>query len=212
MAPDLPGFGESPVGPVFRPSMGLYAYALANFLDARGLEAPILVGHSFGAAVAVQLVLKLPDRSPAMLLLSPPPLGGLETPDFVYPYLESYRYDRRGLRRALRHVTRTRTPPYLDDLVAEAQRMHPLNFSGNARILADWNVRRAAYRYRGPVLVASGNRDTTIPPSSAAATASAFPRGLYKNLGEVGHSPQVEAPDSVRTLLQRLITDADAPG
>lgn len=205
IAPDLPGFGRSGVGPLFSPSIPLYATALRYLLDGLGLEAPILMGHSFGAAVAVQLALDHPGRASALMLLSPPPLGGLQTPGFVYPYLESYRYDRRGLRRALRRVMRTRTPPYMDDLVAEAQLMHPLNFSGNARVLEDWDARRAATRHAGPVLVVSGYRDPLIPPSCARATAGAFPNGLYASLGEVGHSPQIESPAALRALLGRFV-------
>ncbi len=33
-----------------------------------------------------------------MFLLSPAPPTGLDTPDYLYPILESYRYDRLGLR------------------------------------------------------------------------------------------------------------------
>jgi pimeloyl-ACP methyl ester carboxylesterase len=192
--------------------MPLYAAAVHGFLETHGIEAPVLVGHSFGAAVVVQLALDHPGRPAAAMLLSPPPLGGLGTPGFVYPWLESYSYDRRGLRRALRRVMRTRIPPYLDDLVTEAQRMHPLNFSGNARILGEWDVGRAAHLYASPVVVASGYRDALIPPSSAEATARAFPNGLYANLGEVGHSPQIEAPGKVRSLLIGLMALLDGEG
>lgn len=164
IAPDLPGFGESAVGPIFSPSIHLYAAAVHGFPETHGVEAPVLVGHSSGAAVVVQLAIDHPGRPAAAMLLSPPPLGGLGTPGFVYPWLESYRYDRRGLRSALRRVMRTRVPPYLDELVTEAQRMHPLNFSANARILGEWDVRRAAHLYASPVVVASGYRDALIPP------------------------------------------------
>jgi len=91
-----------------------------------------------------------------MLLLSPAPLLGLHTPRFVYPLLNSYRHDHRGLRRTLRRTMRTRVPPYLDDLVYEAQMMHPANFTGNARVLSHWNVSEKARYYENPVLVASG--------------------------------------------------------
>lgn len=205
IAPDLPGFGESPGGKGFSPSVELYASSLTAFMEERNIERPILVGHSFGAAVAVQIALSDPERFPAMLLLSPAPLDGLDTPRYLYPFLESYRFDRRGLRRALRRTMRTNVPSYLDDLVGEARMMHPANFTGNARLLSTWNVNGQARRYTNPVFVASGYRDTLVPPSSAEATARAFPDGHYFNLGDVGHSPQIEAPWRVRELLEALI-------
>ncbi len=205
IAPDLPGFGESPGGRAFAPSIPFYARALARFLNALGIDRAVLVGHSFGAAVATQLALSEPGRFPGMFLISPAPLTGLDTPDYLYPLLESYRYDRFGLRQALRHTMQTRTPPYLDDLVEEARSMHPANFSGNARLLSEWNVAGRLHRYRNHVLVASGNRDDLVSLSSAKATARAFPLGAYANLGSVGHSPQIEAPHLVRELLSHLL-------
>lgn len=140
ISPDLPGFGDSPGACGFVPSMTGYASSLARFLDDVGVERPILVGHSFGAAVATELALAASNSIPAMLFLSPAPLNGLATPDFIYPFLAGYRRDRQGLRRALRRTMRTHTPPYLDDLVNEAAKMHPASFTANARIVADWNV------------------------------------------------------------------------
>lgn len=205
IAPDLPGFGESTGDPDFTPSIPRYASSLAGFLDASGIRRPVLVGHSFGGAVAVQLALSDPERFPAMFLLSPAPLTGLRTPRYVYPRLKGYRHDHRGLRRALRRTMITHVPPYLDELVREAQMMHPASFIGNARELSSWDVSTKARYFENPVLVASGRRDTLVSPSSASATAHAFPRGKYFDLGHVGHSPQIEAPRLTRSLLSQLV-------
>lgn len=211
LAPDLPGFGESTGVRGFSPSMIRYAKSLTRFLDDLNVQSPVLVGHSFGAAVAVQLALAAPERFPAMLLLSPTPLDGLFTPEYLYPVLQSYRFDRYGLRRSLQYVMSPHNPPYLDDLVDEARMMHPANFTGNARILSEWRVDGKARLYRRPVLVASGQRDNLIPPYSAQATARAFPAGKYMSLGNVGHSTQIEAPERVNYLLGALldVTESD---
>lgn len=205
----MPGFGYSPGEDKFVPSITRYARSLARFLNSLNVEHPILVGHSFGAAVTTTLALSDPARFPAMLLLSPAPLDGLNSPRYLEPLLESYRYDRRGLRRALERTMRTRVPPYLDELVSEAQKMHPANFSGNARLLSEWNLNGQSRFYTNPVLVSSGDRDTLVPPSSATATARAFPVGAYALLENVSHSPQIEAPEKVRELLSVLLRRLD---
>lgn len=205
IAPDMPGFGESPGGEKFAPSITRYARSLARFLDSLDIERPVLVGHSFGSAVATELALSDPDRFLGMFLLSPAPLDGLYSPRYLESLLESYRYDRRGLRRALKRVMRTRVPPYLEDLVDEAQKMHPANFAGNARLLSEWNLNGRARSYTNPVLVASGDYDALVPPYSAKATARAFPVGAYALLRKVGHSPQIEAPEKVQELLAILL-------
>lgn len=205
----MPGFGESPGGKNFVPHITGYARSLARFLNHLGIERPVLVGHSFGTAVAIELVLTDPERFPAMMLLSPAPLDGLQTPRYLEPILEGYRSDRRGLRRALRRTMRTHTPTYLDELVNEAGMMHPANFSGNARLISDWRMDGHLRGYTNPVLVVSGDRDAIVPPSSGEATARAFPNGAYSLIRNVGHSPQIEAPERVRSLLVTLLDFVD---
>lgn len=205
----MPGFGESLGGKKFAPSLTSYARSLTHFLDSLGIERPALVGHSFGGAVATELALLDPARFPGMFLLSPAPLDGFYSPRYLDPLLQSYRYDRRGLKCALARVMRTRIPPYLDDLVDEARKMHPANFTGNARLLSEWNLNGRPRRYTNPVLVASGDRDTLVIPSSAEATARAFPVGAYALLEDTGHSPQIEAPEKVSELLSILLRGLD---
>ena len=205
IAPDLPGFGDSHANGTFRPSIPFYAQSLGNFLDSLGVGRALLLGHSFGATVATELAISDPDRFPALFLLAPAPHTGLYTPEYLYPFLESYRYDRWGLHAALQQNLGSRIPPYFEKLVDEAGRMHPANFSGNVRLLSNWNTGARLHRYTNPVLVASGERDTLVSPRSAEATARAFPMGAYANLGPVGHSPQIEAPTLVRDLLAQLL-------
>lgn len=210
IAPDLPGFGDSHANGTFRPSIPFYARSLEHFLDELGVERALLLGHSFGATVATELALSDPDRFPALFLLAPAPHTGLYTPEYFYPFLESYRYDRWGLRAALLQNLGSRVPPYFEELVDEAARMHPANFSGNVRLLSSWNTKARLHLYGNPVLVASGERDTLVSPRSAEATARAFPMGAYANLGPVGHSPQIEAPNLVRDLLSQLLQAVSA--
>ncbi len=210
IAPDLPGFGKSYANGAFRPSIPFYARSLGDFLDELGVERALLLGHSFGGAVATELALSEPDRFPALFLLAPAPHTGLYTPEYIYPFLESYRHDRRGLRAALRQTIGGRIPPYFEDLVDEAGRMHPANFSGNVRLLSSWNAGARLHRYGNPVLIASGERDNLVSTRSAEATARAFPMGAYANLGPVGHSPQIEAPTLVRDLLSQLLRAVSA--
>jgi pimeloyl-ACP methyl ester carboxylesterase len=205
IAPDLPGFGASYVNGAFRPSIRFYARSLEDFLDELGVDQALLLGHSFGGTVATELALLDPDRFPALFLLAPPPHTGFYTPEYLYPLLESYRHDRWRLRAALRQTIGGRIPPYFEKLVDEAGRMHPANFSGNVRLLSGWNVRARLRRYGNLVLVASGELDNLVSTRSAEATARAFPMGAYANLGPVGHSPQIEAPNLVRDLLSQLL-------
>lgn len=205
LVPDLPGFGDSTADHYFVPCMKLYVDALHGFLDSLNVEEAVLVGHSLGGAIAMQLALSQPERFPGMMLLSPAPPGGLATPDYVYPILKSLRHNRRALRRVLKRMMRGRVPGYLEDLVEEAGKMHPKSFAGNARMLSEWSINGELSDYRSPVLVVSGDRDTLVPPSSAESTARRFPDGEHVLLPGVTHSPQIEAPEKIKPLLTHFL-------
>jgi pimeloyl-ACP methyl ester carboxylesterase len=59
-APDLPGHGRSE-GPG-RDRVAVYGDWLAGFLDELALEQAVLVGHSMGGAIALDLALRYPQR------------------------------------------------------------------------------------------------------------------------------------------------------
>ncbi|WP_018111599.1 alpha/beta fold hydrolase [Thermus igniterrae] len=200
LAPDLPGFGESPAPQGFTPSIPAYAQALRDFLKALGAEEALLVGHSLGGAVAMEAAT---ERTPGLLLLNPAPPTGFPTPEAYYPILESYRENREALAQALAAMAPTRRPPWFPELVAKAQGMHPGHFQGNARALAAWRARP----FPGPVLVVYGTLDPLISRAMAEATAAFFPRGRFLAVEGVGHSLNLENPGLFREILEGFLKE-----
>src|SRR6516165_6227419 len=68
LAPDLPGFGETP-GP--DRAWGTYEYAdfLATFLETQELSKPVLVGHSFGGRTSIALAARRPELVGKLVLV-----------------------------------------------------------------------------------------------------------------------------------------------
>jgi pimeloyl-ACP methyl ester carboxylesterase len=78
---DRRGSGESAV-PATRPlDVGVHVADVAALLDAEGLGAAILVGHSFGGVVALEAAARIPERVIAVVAWEPPygPLADVET-------------------------------------------------------------------------------------------------------------------------------------
>jgi len=78
---DRRGSGESAV-PAPQPlDVGVHVADVAALLDAEGLGAAILVGHSFGAIVALEAAWRIPERVIAVVAWEPPygPLADEET-------------------------------------------------------------------------------------------------------------------------------------
>ena len=65
--PDLPGFGKSPI----EKPMALKDYAdfIYKFLKDNQIEKPIIVGHSFGGAVAAKLAILHPEIISKLILV-----------------------------------------------------------------------------------------------------------------------------------------------
>ena len=74
--PDLPGHGATPLGS-FTPSFDTYVGCIADFIESRGLENPILCGHSMGGTLSLLAAARLGVR--AVINLD----GGLPATDDV---------------------------------------------------------------------------------------------------------------------------------
>src|SRR5262250_1985323 len=70
LAPDLPGYGGSPLGPTAPTLEGYRAWLLA-FLDAAGLQTAVLAGLSLGGGIALRTALDAPTRVTGLVLLAP---------------------------------------------------------------------------------------------------------------------------------------------
>lgn len=204
LAPDLPGFGESPAPEGFTPSIPGYALALRAFLEEVGAEEAVLVGHSLGGAVAMEAA---EERTRGLVLLNSAPPSGLLTPEAYYPVLEAYRQDRKALEAALQAMAPSFRPPWFGELVDCAQRMHPTYYQGNARALSLWRAGRA---YGGSVLVLYGTLDPLISRAMAEETAAFFPRGRLLVLEGVGHSLNLEDPPRLQAILEAFLEEVGA--
>jgi len=69
-APDLPGFGQSESPRDFF-SINRQARALGDWIDASGIRTPVLVGHSYGCQVVVELAMQRPSCAMALVLTAP---------------------------------------------------------------------------------------------------------------------------------------------
>lgn len=200
LAPTLPNFAGAPQlePPV---QLGTYAQAVHALLDAEGLDRVVLVGHSLGASVAELTAVRAPERVAALLLVDGVPPTGLPRPEEHYRALTAFRFDRSGLDAALRALCPARLPEHWERLLDDAQAMAPHVFEGHARALAELRLPLAPSALDAPVTVLRGARDPLILEHMADATARHWPDARRLTWPEVGHSPQLEAPERFGALL-----------
>lgn len=225
IAPDLPGFGRSPLAQ--RPiTVATYARTLVALMGTLGIARATLVGHSGGAMVAQRIALGAPERVERLLLVGGclpitrhlPPPGPLWA--FLTPGLGELAYT--SLRRSQDAAFATLRPYYADiDALPEEERAF-LRQRVWARVWSDsqqaaflswlrWIVidgatRADTYRKllaasRVPTALVWGEADLLAPPTVGQAMASLIPGATTHVLPATGHNLHHEHPDALLELI-----------
>ncbi len=203
-AVDLPGHGQSSKD-VGEGRIEDFARALAGWQDAVDLPRAHWVGHSFGAAIVLQLALEHPDRVASIATLGAAGLGPAINQDYVDRFIAAER--RKDMQAAL-ELLFARPDRVTRKLVEETLRFKRIDGVGEAlrRVAAaafiegkqavDFRDRLAGLS--APMLALWGAEDRIVSPSDAEGLP---PRVRTHVLPDVGHMPQVEAARAVNDLI-----------
>jgi pimeloyl-ACP methyl ester carboxylesterase len=114
IAPDAPGFGESPALPPDGYRMGSLLDLLRGVMDDRGLDRAILMGHSWGGTIAMSFAEAKPERVQGLVLVDTGHMDYQDSPNFPHgKSLEELIEDARTPERSIRVAE--------NDFAAEAQ-------------------------------------------------------------------------------------------
>jgi pimeloyl-ACP methyl ester carboxylesterase len=228
IAPDLPGFGHSPMPP-WRISIENYGRFLARLMDALEVSGPLpVVGNSMGGFVAAEMAVKDPDRVEALVLVT---AAGLST-----KYLQfSDELLRRGWFRAFaravnayaripdaRVKTMVRRPRLrrlvLSQVVADTDRLSPAMASemlrGSGRpaapyatdALVDYDIRDDLPNVACPTLIVWGEKDRVVGVEAAEEYRRAIPHAQFVMMKDTGHVPMIERPEEFNELLSEFLS------
>jgi pimeloyl-ACP methyl ester carboxylesterase len=224
IAMDRPGFGYSD-----RPLSGgedpaVQAAILRRAAAAMGAERPIVVGHSYGGAVAMAWAVDAPERTAGVVSLAGAtyPWGG----DAGLVYRLGAHDLTAGLTRGLASVLvdvadpagviervfrPDEPPPGYAQYVGVGLALRPDTFRANARDLNALNgiLERQAPRYRGlavPVEAIHGDADRTVwAEVHSVPLVRHVARGRLTMLPGTGHMPHHADPEALIAALQRLV-------
>ena len=227
---DRPGMGWSRRRGHDRGSPRYQAAILREVLDLIGVERAIVVGHSWGGAVAASFALDHPDRTAALALLASPlyphahPTTSLYTL-FAIPVL-GWIYARTlalpiglvFLAPAMWSAFLPQFPPR-DYLKRSAARLllRPATFLANSRDMADLksHLEPQPPRYRElsiPTLVMSGSSDFVVAPQlHAVPFATAVPHAKLVILPGIGHMLHHVAAERVLAEIEALAAKMAGP-
>ena len=220
---DRPGLGWSKRKTRDASAPQLQAAILREVLDQLGIARAIIVGHSWGGALAASFALDYPDRTAALVLLASPlyPLAHpmlslyalLAMPVVGWIYARTL-----ALPLSLPFVGLALGSAFLPQLPPRDYRkrssalllLRPSTFLANARDMADLkrNLEPQPARYPGlsmPTLVMSGASDFVVAPQVHAVTfAAAVPAAKLVILPGIGHMLHHAATERVLAEIEGL--------
>jgi pimeloyl-ACP methyl ester carboxylesterase len=201
VALDLRGHGGSdkPDQPY---TMAGYADDVAWVIDRLGLDRPVVVGHSMGGAIALQLAADHPDAVRAIVLDDPAPVTDNRA-GFEQMLAAFARHGVDATRRRVfgRFFLEQHDEQLREEICERATATPDRVFVSEIEGLRDWDGLGAAARCAVPVLhIAAAH-----PACSPEALAAALPGVVTGQTVGAGHFNMLEVPDQVNAMIGQFL-------
>jgi pimeloyl-ACP methyl ester carboxylesterase len=213
LTPDNRGAGLSdvPRGPYDVTQMAGDLYGLLMIL---GIESAVVVGHSMGGYVALQLALDSPELVRGLVLVSTSSTGRqdlLGMSDEAKRALARTRGPIEEIARDNVHASVGKLfleahPERVEEFVAQRAARPPRGrgVQGQRAAADRFDARDRLWEVRCPCSVIHGTGDRLIPPERGRELAAGIEGARLVELPEVGHLPQLEAPDELSAEIGRV--------
>ncbi|MCW2966278.1 MAG: alpha/beta hydrolase [Solirubrobacteraceae bacterium] len=231
IAPDLPGFGCSPV-PSEKISINGYAATVDELLDSLGIERAVVVGNSMGGFIGAELAIEFSTRIERLVLVSAAGLttvdthndrllGVLRRAENVLAYgsgwfaARSDRLSRRpGLRKALMLMVAAHPDRLPAPLIAEqVSGSGKPGFMDAVEALGTYPIRDRLERIEAPTLIVWGELDRLVPLRDADRFLEAIGPNARKIVyPDTGHVAMLERPARFNADVEAFLAEDDPAG
>jgi pimeloyl-ACP methyl ester carboxylesterase len=225
IAPDLPGFGESPM-PGFEITIEAYGKVLSRLLEELETGPVSLVGNSMGGFISSEVVVSEPNRVQRLALVSA--AGVSHARMYQRPAETMGRMARAAAPLALRYRERALQRPGIrhrvfrnlfykptamrPELIWEiTQRgIHSPALVAAIRALSGYDILDRLEDVEIPALIVWGQDDYVVPANDALEFARLIPHARLEIFNRCGHLPMAERPVRFNRLLDQFLAEPGA--
>jgi pimeloyl-ACP methyl ester carboxylesterase len=237
LAPDHPGYGQSPAAPWPATQQRLVGY-VGEFVDAATAGSHVIAGLSLGAGMAIGHTLARPAAVRGAMLLGSYGLmprlsdGPLSLPRQMLTWAllrcglldamtRGLAASSTGMAWSVSSLVRDpaqRTPALMDQVMAAARSGHGFEaFAQWQREQILWNRLATDYRaqlpgFGPPALIVHGDRDSGVPVARAREAAALIAEAELKVVAGAGHWVQRDRPDAVAAAMIGFLHRVSATG
>jgi pimeloyl-ACP methyl ester carboxylesterase len=205
IAPDLPGCGKSDA-PQREYSIGAFADDIAWLCDELGVAKPVLVGHSMGGAIVLEVAAQAPDLPSAVVLLDTAVIWAPFVREPQAQLLNALRAEHyaqafRGF--AENAMFRPTDDPGLKTRVLDDMASLPQDvLASSLASYFEWTGESAASRVTAPTLLITAGDG---PPSDVARFRELLPTLELGRATGAGHFLQLLVPDQVNAMIDGFL-------
>ena len=207
-APFLPGYGETEECGELRDMLDFTLHT-ADVVEALGLEAPALVGHSMGGMIAAEMAAIAPNEVQRLALIAPAGLwlGDHPIPDMftLMPYeMPAYLFhDPEAGARLMTAGLDLADPEFLKAYLIRNARQ--LGMAGKILFpIPERGLAGRLYRIKARTVIVWGESDRLIPPVYGPAFAAGIAGATLVNIPQAGHMVTMEKPAEVAQAVASL--------
>lgn len=211
IAPDMPGFGAS--DPLDIPSLAANAQVLKDLLEDQKADRALVVGNSFGTAIAIEFASTFPERTRRLVVVNGgyvPALPGLLKKMVAGSFVEK---KFRAVMRNVAYSDKALAKAFPDPAVLPAgffDRIHR-NEERHSRIVFDAFMNQAAPQLQPavPATVIWGTADRLTTMRQARILQKWLGNADFTPIDGAGHMPQIERPEVFMDAIKRAEKSSD---
>ncbi|MFD3532846.1 alpha/beta fold hydrolase [Streptomyces sp. NPDC058664] len=216
IAPDLRGYGDTPLGPATGSTdLGVFAEDLVALLDDLEIEDCVLVGLSMGGQIAMELYRRHPGRVSGLVLADTFPAAETEDGKAARNAMAD-RLLREGMRGYADEVLDRMVAPYNTHAAPHVHRMMCATDPVAAAAALRGRAERPDYRETlttvpFPALVVVGRDDTYTPVADAEEMHALLPHATLAVIERAAHLPNLERTEEFDAVLETYLRSPVRP-